>query len=262
MFKKFRNVLMAMLAFVVMAGFAPYETSDEALVLELPDRDFVAFLVGEVVWEYREQADFDLDAMLEDFGFERDDFVQYIYRGASDPEIALEFILQYGDIWLIYLIEITILDIIAAFEEHGPDVMATVLQGIFEWAWTVELLEILTVVEAADLEARFSKELSRIVVGVIDSEILGANLNLFVRNNCTQSLEFIFQVGYVDGDENVVLYYREVEIAAGDSFTVQLPYSLIDGNLLGFFLNGAESPSFSGELAFRFTNSPLGYEQH
>jgi len=221
-------------------------------------RDIVEILVHELVQEYREHLDFNLAAALEPFGYDIDDFVQYIYRGANDFEIASMFAMVHGGDWLVYMIELTLLDLKHAFAEHDDETMAIVLYGIFDWAWEeaavfLDFVDAFAVLE--DLEVRFALDLRRNVAGSIQTVIAGANLNIFVKNESNQTIYFEFHIFDYYGDA----YEIRAEIAPGADFVRQLPPDKIDGKYFIFGLHGADAPEISGEFAFRFTHFPLGH---
>jgi hypothetical protein len=254
--KKIRNIFVILVAFVVVAGF---EIDLEGFAL--PNREQVAALVDTLAGEYRTQFAFDLDELLATFDFERDDFVQYIYRGAHNLEIALDFWFHYGVDWPVAMIEYTFLDLMDLIAEHEEDLVGIVLAGIFEWAWSIEWIEVQAFAGEEDFGARFAMELTGPVAGIIFTEITNASLNLFVQNDSDQTLQFVFQTGNLDEfGGQIVHFYHEVEIAPGGNFVMQLPPETVAGNLIGFYIMGEESAEIAGELAFRFTNLPLGYE--
>jgi len=247
--KKFMFALVMMLALIGAGSVVAADTYDEGEYLYLPDREFVELAVDYVFAEV-----FDISEILEQHGFGRVDFVQYIYRGATEPETVIAFWQEFGEYWLLAMIEITIADLVNISLE-SPEMLEVALVGIFEWAWTPE--EVSAFVGADYLGARFAIDLNRSTRGLIESEIFGAKLNLFVLNNDEQSIVFVFQL--MDADFERVDHML-VEIAPGDDFVIQLPYSVVEGHFVLFELIGTYSWDINAHLAFRYTHLPLGYE--
>ncbi|MDR2168239.1 MAG: hypothetical protein LBE35_10405 [Clostridiales bacterium] len=251
--KKLRSILAILAIFILVAGFSAAEAEDF--------RAHVAAMSDKLAAEFYLETGFNLDEFLAHFGFERNDFVQNIYRGATDAEITFIFQLLHGEEWLEGLILATLTDLAAATEEFSDEIMAMILDEIFEWAWQEELdwLEISEFAAAADLETRFSLELNSPMTGMIASEISGANLNLFVKNDSENYIFAVFEI--IDEQIGDLAALEYAEIAPGGDFVVQLPPDLVDGNIVYFAIVGFDGEQLSsemgGEFAFRFTHLPL-----
>ncbi|MCL2168610.1 MAG: hypothetical protein FWB74_01130 [Defluviitaleaceae bacterium] len=261
---KLKKILTFLMVIVMALGIMTATAMGE-IVLEMPQREDVQYIVDLVTQEYN------IIPLLEQFGFGLDDFVQYMYRGATDIEIMLAFLLEFGENWLVVMTEESARDILAAYAEHGADLTATVLTGIFEWAWDprANWSEISAIVEAEHLGERFELNATNNSFGVIFSELTGANLNLFVKNNGDQYITFAFHVLHVTQDYLVPqpfyfwdeeLMYKIAEIPPGRYFVIQLPPSVIDQSFVSYELFGVDTPQITADFGFRYTLLPLGYE--